>query len=126
MNRFLLAGMVASVLVTAALGEEQPKNDGGTAVFCAKCEAVWVKTARNVGKTTVYVKTKKMECPDCKTAVQNFLSGGKFEHTCGKCGDLVVCQEAQKGADKAPESAPVEQGKAADGAHQHHQVHPKN
>lgn len=126
MKKFLLASAMAVGLVSATMGEDQPKNDGGTAVFCPKCETVWVKTARNVGKTTVYVKTKKMECPDCKTAVQNFFSGGKFEHTCGKCGTLVACQETVKADEKATDAAPSEHSKAADGAHQHHQVHPKN
>ena len=126
MNRFLLVSALVAGLVGVALGEDQPKNDGGTAVFCPKCETVWVKTPRNVGKTTVYVKTKKMECPDCKTAVQSFFAGGKFEHTCGTCGELVACQEAQQGAEKPAQASPSKHGKAADGAHQHHLVHPKN
>ena len=47
------------------------------------------KGARVVGYTT----RKQHECPDCKTAVANFFSTGKLEHTCKTCGDdLKVCE----------------------------------
>lgn len=126
MNRFLMGIVMFSGLVMTGVAADGPKSAEGQAVFCAKCEKVWVKSPRTVGKTTVYVSTQKMECPDCKTAVESFFSGGKFEHTCGKCGTLIACQEAQRAAEKTKEAAPSEHGKAADGAHQHHQAHPKN
>ena len=73
----------------------------GDAVACDKCEMTWVKTAvmgweggRKHTGVTGYSMRKKMECPDCKTAVANFFSTGDLKHDCKACGgNMVVCEK---------------------------------
>ena len=40
-----------------------------------------------------YRTRKSMDCPDCRTAVDNLFRTGRLEHTCKTCGDaLEVCE----------------------------------
>ena len=92
----IVASTVALVLGALSMpsrAEETAAKD--EAIMCPKCEAVWVKEKRNLGKTTVYVSKKKMTCDDCKSAVENFFATGKLEHSCKTCGDLVKCESVQ-------------------------------
>ena len=76
---------VATNSPTSAVKQEQ-------AVMCAKCQEVWVRRAELQNKTTVYRDVKVMECPDCKSAVANFFTTGKWQHTCKTCGEnLAEC-----------------------------------
>jgi hypothetical protein len=63
--------------------------------MCPKCQITWVKAPVHGGKGQIvsYTTRQSMECPDCKSAVANFFSTGKLEHTCATCGsDLQVCE----------------------------------
>jgi len=71
---------------------EETNTESDVAIMCPKCETVWVKTPRQVGKAVTYVSTKKMKCDDCKNAVASFMTSGKLEHTCKTCGDMVMCK----------------------------------
>lgn len=65
-------------------------------VSCGKCQTVWVRYATTINKTTVFHNEKVMECPDCRSAARNFLTTGKWEHTCTMCGDsLAACQKCK-------------------------------
>lgn len=64
----------------AATVEQEP------VVMCAKCQMVWVRRAEHVSRTTVYRNVKAMECSDCKSAVANFFTTGKWQHACVRCG----------------------------------------
>ena len=76
---------VATNAPTATVQQEQ-------AVTCAKCRMVWVRRLEHIGKTTVYRNVKAMECPDCKSAVANFFTTGKWQHACATCGEnLAEC-----------------------------------
>ena len=125
MNKVLAIIMTAGMLGSAGLAAraEEPAADKGEgkAVFCPKCEAVWVMEPRVVGKTTVYVKTKKV-CEECTTAVANYFKTGKFGHTCTKCGDMTACSASSKSNDA---DTKADAKKPMDGAHQHHLTHPK-
>ena len=61
-------------------------------VTCAKCETTWVKRpetigpARGTNTVTIYRSTRKMTCPDCQSAVDNFFKTGQLEHACKTCG----------------------------------------
>lgn len=65
------------------------------AVQCDTCKVTWVKVPQYRGKSGIvsYSSVKKMECPDCRNAVQNFFETGKLEHTCKACGgNLAMCE----------------------------------
>ncbi len=122
----ILAATTAAVLTAVMQAEaEEATAEKEVAVMCAKCESVWVKSPRVVGKATIYVSTKKMACDECKSAIENFFTSGKLEHACGNCGDLVACEVAQEEAGTAPkeEGSTFVPGTSAD--HQHHTIHPK-
>jgi hypothetical protein len=86
----LTAGMHVSS--ARAADDDATKEE---AVSCPKCETVWVKEPRQIGKIKVFVSKKKMNCAECKTAVENFFATGKLEHACKTCGDLVACEGIQ-------------------------------
>ena len=98
----LTAAMVAGQ--TFARAEEAPAPAAAAApaqaIMCPKCQAVWVKDTATVNshQTTVYVTSKKMMCPECKTAAENFFAGKNAEHTCKICGEMKVCDAHQAGA----------------------------
>jgi hypothetical protein len=74
---------LAPVAANAPSTEVHPEQ----AAMCAKCKMVWVRRAEHINKSTVYRNVKVMECPDCKSAMANFLTTGKWQHTCTTCGD---------------------------------------
>jgi hypothetical protein len=47
-----------------------------------------VKVPISAGKNKVvgYAGKQSHECPDCKSAAENFFATGKLEHTCKTCG----------------------------------------
>ena len=64
------------------------------AVTCDKCKVTYVRVPAHRGKsrTIGYRSVKRMECPECRTAAENFFSTGKFQHTCKICGDsMEIC-----------------------------------
>jgi len=62
------------------------------AAICSKCKMVWVRRPHQTGKVTVYRSEQAMQCPDCTSAVANFFTTGKWQHTCTACGDnLSAC-----------------------------------
>ena len=75
--------------VMAAQGGEQ-------GVTCEKCKVTWTKVPDTGGKGRVvaYKTRRSHECPDCRSAVNNFFTTGKMEHTCKTCGDdaLQICE----------------------------------
>ena len=65
------------------------------AVTCDKCKVTYVKVPIRGGKSRVvgYRSEKRMECPDCKSAAENFFATGQWQHTCKTCGDSIeVCK----------------------------------
>lgn len=65
------------------------------AVTCEKCKVTWVKVPKTNQKGHVisYTQRKSMECPDCRSAVENFFATGKLEHSCKTCGsNLEICE----------------------------------
>lgn len=92
-----LAGLALGVGLLAGCQSNKPSPNamGGTpsddAIVCDKCKVVWVKQPTTVGggKSNVitgYTSRKQMVCPECKGAVQNLFTTGRFEHTCTACG----------------------------------------
>ena len=64
------------------------------AVACSKCKVTYVKVPTNdaKGRFVGYTNRQTMECPGCKTAVENFFQTGKLQHACTHCeGTMEVC-----------------------------------
>jgi hypothetical protein len=80
----LLAGCASEPKQTTATTRTQPAQG----VRCEKCQVTWTQVPNDVGKGRIvgYTTRKTMECPDCRSAVQNFFATGKLEHTCATCG----------------------------------------
>lgn len=130
----IIAGTTAvavllGILALPARAEEVKRAEATNtdkAVMCAKCETVWVKTQRQVGpRATVLVTSKKMLCDDCRSAVENFFTTGKFEHECKHCGRLAICEKAQEEAGESPKPEGKKSVPGNDAAHSHHTAHPK-
>jgi uncharacterized lipoprotein YajG len=92
---FLLAGCQAAGHKPApGATAGKPSTD---AVACDKCKVVWAKEAITAGggksdHVVGYTTQKQMVCPDCRSAVHNMFTTGKFQHTCTACGgDLEPC-----------------------------------
>jgi hypothetical protein len=63
------------------------------AVMCSKCQVTYFQDSLGKGSPVKY-QTSKMECPDCKSAAENFFATGKAVHDCKTCGPdaLKVCE----------------------------------
>lgn len=85
--------IASAIVMTAATVQSAPPKEG--AVFCDKCKIVMVKVPSQAGaknQLLIYRKMKKMVCPDCKSAIENFFRTGKLKHTCSSCGgNMTVC-----------------------------------
>lgn len=100
-SAFVFVG-VASLVLTAGCQSSAGPSAGKIAstqkaVTCEKCKVTWVQVPNSGGKhgqmVTIYTTQKRMECPECKSAVDNFVRTGKLQHTCSICGDaLQVCE----------------------------------
>jgi len=89
-----LMGLTVALGATVRAESESTKADkADAAIMCPKCETVWVKKISRQGRRAeTFVSARQMKCNDCKNAVENFISTGKFAHTCKTCGDLVMCK----------------------------------
>lgn len=88
-----LIGMMTLFTILPSHSFAAPPADG--AVMCDKCKIVMVKVpspASSKNPIIIYHDTKTMECPDCKSAMENFFKTGKLKHTCSHCGGtMTVC-----------------------------------
>lgn len=71
-----------------------PRRQPESAIFCPKCEMVWVEmTDFDDPYRMSTVPGQVMKCPDCENAVVHFFKTGKLEHACSTCGgELVHCK----------------------------------
>jgi ABC-type Fe3+-hydroxamate transport system substrate-binding protein len=98
----LLVGL--SIPALALLMGCQSQSDGqktaaaqsvnSPALTCAKCQVTYVKVPTvQKNRVVAYTTRKSMECPDCRSAAENFFATGKLQHTCKTCGDnLEICE----------------------------------
>lgn len=94
--------MAAAIIAAAWAPWSQAEEAAPEAVYCPKCKVTAVRNvARERGKLFTQVG-HNMTCPDCRTALQNFLAGESFDHTCKICGDLVSCKAEQEESKAAP------------------------
>lgn len=85
-----LAGCQSGGAASAAPSHEMAAD----AVHCDGCKTITVRTPVYNGKTMkTYRESERMQCPDCKDAIENFFSTGKLEHHCKACGgNMVACE----------------------------------
>ena len=85
-----LAGCQSSGQAAAAPSHEMEPM----AARCDGCKVTIVKTKVYNGRNSfTFRDTSKMECPDCKDAVENFFATGKLQHACKACGgNMVACE----------------------------------
>src|SRR5262245_29070488 len=94
--------IIAGVLGLGVVGCQSMGTDSSTAsasdaqgVSCAKCQVTWVKVPQTAkGRIVGYYNKKSMECPECRSAVENFFATGKLEHACKVCGPdaMEICK----------------------------------
>lgn len=93
-----LLGVVALSALALAGCQTTPHTAGpvsSKAVKCNKCEITYVSVPETGSKNRVigYKNSAKMECPECRTAAQNFFDTGKLVHTCTSCaGTMETCE----------------------------------
>lgn len=90
-THILKAGLIVSAIFAglAMSGcETTAGSSARTAVGCEKCKTVWVPGA-GPSKATGYQMTKRMVCPDCVSAVENYFKTGELKHTCASCGSAL-------------------------------------
>ena len=84
---------ILAIAVAAAMtvtGCQTTAGSARTAVACEKCKTVFVPTGSN--RFGTYSTSKRMTCPDCVSAVENYVKTGELKHTCSHCGGgLVHC-----------------------------------
>jgi Zn-finger nucleic acid-binding protein len=65
------------------------------AVMCDRCKTTWVTGVESGGRVTRYTRQKAMVCPDCTSAVQNWMRTGILKHHCSHCGGTMSCEPPQ-------------------------------
>ena len=99
-NAFMGLGMSSAVVLAgcastgANAGPAAAAGPSTQAVSCTKCQATYVKVPGSdpKGHFLGYTSRTRMECPDCKTAAQNFFATGQLRHACTHCdGTMEVC-----------------------------------
>ena len=92
---FALTGALFLAGCQSAGNKPAPGATAGTpsrdAVACDKCKVVWANEPITVGggksdRVVGYTTQKQMVCPECRSAVHNMFTTGKFQHTCTACG----------------------------------------
>ena len=67
------------------------------AVMCDKCKTTWVTRSEPTGRSVYrYTREKAMVCPDCRTAVENWLRTGELKHTCSHCKGKMTCESPKQ------------------------------
>lgn len=91
-----LAFLFGSAWLTTSCQTTQPAStEVSSAITCDKCKTVWVKRAvpgGASGKGSYYAlrSVKTMTCPDCESAIVNFLKTGQLKHSCSNCGGTMT------------------------------------
>jgi hypothetical protein len=99
----IVAGIVVGVAALLAAGCQD--TGGGhanhmtgagvsdKAVMCSKCQVTYFQDSLGKGSPVKYTSSK-MECPECKSAAENYFATGTMAHACKACGPdaLTVCE----------------------------------
>jgi hypothetical protein len=76
-------------LSTAGAATSQP-------AACDKCKTTVQRVPIRSQSRTVGIRhPRRMDCPDCRSAIQNLFAGGEFKHDCNACGPSVEVCDAQ-------------------------------
>jgi hypothetical protein len=97
-SKFIFAStaVAATLFAAGCQSGAQPQSSATTApaaasaVTCSKCEITWVKSPETQkGRVVGYSTKPTMECPDCRSAAENFFASGNLQHTCKSCGETM-------------------------------------
>jgi protein-arginine kinase activator protein McsA len=94
----ILSSVIAAAAFISGCQSSGPKSNAAAstqAVACSQCKVTYVKVPDTGGKGRImgYRTMKRMECPECRTAAENFFATGKLERTCKLCGDsMEMCE----------------------------------
>lgn len=102
--KMFLNKMVVVIVGVAALGVGGCSNIHSehptaiqSAVMCDKCKTTWVTRSEPTGRSVYrYTREKAMVCPDCRSAVENWLRTGELKHTCSHCKGKMTCEAPRK------------------------------
>lgn len=87
----LMQGFLTSVILILVncAGEHLPHaTHNQNVVMCDKCRISYELT----GSHSVRHPTKVMICPDCDSAVENFIKTGRLKHHCSHCNGTMTCE----------------------------------
>jgi hypothetical protein len=80
----------------ASVHSEHPTAMQG-AVMCDKCKTTWVTRSEPTGRSVYrYTREKAMVCPDCRSAVENWVRTGELKHRCSHCNGKMTCEAPKK------------------------------
>jgi hypothetical protein len=95
----MFAGLMGVALASCTSMHAPHPTAAENAVMCDKCKTTWVVRNSPVGRGLVsYTREKVMVCPDCKSAVQNWLETGKLKHSCSHCKGRMTCEKPVENA----------------------------
>jgi hypothetical protein len=67
------------------------------AVMCDKCKTTWVTRVEPSGRSVYrYTREPAMVCPDCRSAVENWVRTGELKHSCAHCKGKMTCETPMK------------------------------
>lgn len=87
---FLLLSLIATLVAGCATSpQHMAMGDKRSAVMCQSCGWMWVGAPNPGGKPGVCPMSRmhwKQPCPMCAKMAKNYLSAGKMQGMCNKCG----------------------------------------
>lgn len=90
----MAVGLAAMGLVSCTSMHAPHPTAQENAVMCDKCKTTWIVRSTPGGKSLMsYTRTKVMVCPDCKSAVQNWMETGTLKHSCSHCNGKLTCEK---------------------------------
>lgn len=89
----ILTPVLCSVMLASCTTTHSPHSTvAHNAVMCDKCKTTWITGVESGGKVTRYTRQKAMVCPDCTSAVENWVRTGVLKHSCSHCGGKMTCE----------------------------------
>ena len=99
LNRFVvvMAGVAGMGVVGCTSVHSHHPTAMQDAVMCDKCKTTWVTRSEPTGRSVYrYTREKVMVCPDCRSAVENWVRTGELKHTCSHCKGKMTCEPAKQ------------------------------
>jgi hypothetical protein len=92
----ITAGMGFSGLVGCTSMHSPHPEAAQVGIMCDKCKTTWVTRGVPGSRSVRYTQEKAMVCPDCKSAVENWIATGELKHTCTHCKGHMTCEKPKE------------------------------